>query len=261
MKYLMTGRIYPERTQLSVSEPIEFSFRAGNEGTRYQMRIFVAVSQVIVNISSDDVRDLDTIKNMVSSVVSSFIDAYSYLEGRWQTVEITSAVNLETGEEVVFGVEIPVLAQGKAGRPVKEFHRVLTLSMESAFLRRSLASLRTAMASPDDCAFFCYHAVETLSNHFRQPTDSPKSSAHWERMRNALRIEKDFIIAGIKKPSDPLRHGTGVEISNAERAKLLLDTWKVVDRFVALMASGGDTLDINEFPLLCFQDCWQELGS
>lgn len=249
MKYVMTGRIYPERIKLTISEPI--ALKIEHNGNIYSLRIRIESAQVIAQVDSENstLSELDTLKNVVSHVVSSLIDTYSYLEGRWQQVEMTTVVNCENSEERVFGIEIPILAESKEERPLKDFGKLMNLSIQNMNLRRALASIRTAMASPDDSGFFCYHAVEAISNHFK--IDNTKDSqSSWKSMRTALNIDKDYIVKGIKPFADPVRHGGVSEINDAERAELFIKVWKIFDRMFVLLDLGTDKLDESKFPML-----------
>jgi hypothetical protein len=253
--YIFNGRVHPERAHVTLSQPLSCDVRFKGRQDVYNLIITVDVGQVNIIVDTKKHDDLYTLKNLVRDCVANVIDAYGYLKGRTHHVEITSVVDTETLESIVFSIEIPVIADSSAERHIKDFDIVLGLAMDSPQLRRALASLRHAMASVGETAFFCYHAVESIKCHFYLPEEDPNdekcSKKAWERLRNALRIEKEFIVEGIKKLfADEQRHGLDPHITDFERAQLFSRTWQIVDRFCVFLQMGVDTLPKESFKLL-----------
>lgn len=249
-KFVFAGRVHPERIALEISSPIELIIGRKDENVEYKLVIFVQDSQINVSVETSDLNvDMDSLKNLVKAQVSSLIDIYGYLNGRWHEVEMTTALNIETNEMTVFTIEIPVIAGSKSERPCT-YVELFGLGAQFNQLRRALASLRLAMALPDETGFFAYHAVEAIMNHFYSSAGMGSKKDAWKYMRDELNIDKDFIIEGIKSFANPQRHGDDIFISDQERAKFLMRTWKIVDRFCLYLKNKSQSLDKKQYPEL-----------
>lgn len=70
----------------------------------------------------------------------------NYIHGCGYDVEITTLIDVNTGQQVVFGAGIPELFEAQSERPL-ESKKVSSLALESQPLRRALADLREAISS------------------------------------------------------------------------------------------------------------------
>ncbi len=110
---IFTGRIYPERTYVTLKTEgpgdvlhLEIGL---DSGARLPMRVVIDSSQVIVAMAAPEpLVDLLTLKNSVQSVVSSLADVVGWQKGCGYLAEVTSYASSDS--QGVFGVQIPVLA-------------------------------------------------------------------------------------------------------------------------------------------------------
>jgi hypothetical protein len=56
-----------------------------------------------------------TLRNFVAQIARPVVDLISYQSGCGFEIEIIAATNQETNDSAVFGVNIPILAQARAG--------------------------------------------------------------------------------------------------------------------------------------------------
>ena len=161
--YTFIGRVLPERTWVTIGDgkPIKFQFQRSDWDLDCELTLSIGVAQVSAVVSSPrEIVDVATLKNVVSDLVSTEVDAFGYLEGRGYQTEITSVV-MPNGEQNVFPVEIAELQQAKNERPLGLpglFSNVILNqpdeSADHAFhrqsLRYALADLRRAILSPMD---------------------------------------------------------------------------------------------------------------
>ncbi len=244
--YIFSGKILPERAAITVSNPIQINVQAIDAAISFNAVISIGVSQVSIAVKTKDKNvDVFTLKNYVENLVRVEVDVLGYLWGRGYDVEITSAVE-SNGQQVVFGVGIPELEATQKERPlpIDELFRVV---IKSEHLRRALGDLRETIRSTLDTGFFCYRAVESISQHFTKENEDKKLG--WERMRNSLRIDKSWI-EDIKELADMQRHGKTPYMSGKDRVLVMHHAWKVIDRFCIYAHRDFKSLPENEFDLL-----------
>ncbi|MCL5037226.1 MAG: hypothetical protein M1269_08945 [Chloroflexi bacterium] len=254
--YIFSGKIFPERANVNIPASKSYGrFQTSNAVYDFEASLSIQVSQVsvIVNLS-DDTIDLETLKNIIENLVRGEVDIYGYLSGLGYDVEITAVVE-PNGNHRVFGVGIQSLHEAKDERPFS-YKETWEIVGKSPFLQHALANLRESIKVPHDTGFFCYRAVESIRQNFRKNTNGNDKKSSWERMRNALRIDKSWIDK-LKVYGDPQRHGELKPISGEDRILLMEHAWKVVDRFLIYLKRDSP-LPVNEFPLL--KESNQELG-
>lgn len=248
--YFFSGRVIPERAAVTVS-PSKFRASVREAALDFEAEISIGVSQVSVVVqTAKEVKDLPTLRNYVEQLVRTEVDAFGYLEGRGYDVEITSVTSADGQPLVVFGVEIRELQESKSERPVsfEELWKLLW-DAKAAPLRRALGDLREAIRAPLDTGFFCYRAVESLRQGFVEPEDGDSKGASWERLRNALCIDRSWIDE-LQKFGNPQRHGATPYMSGEERLLAMRLAWKVVDRLVEYVKRDFQPLSQREFCLL-----------
>lgn len=246
--YIFSGKVMPERAAVDVSAPIQLQVQAKDAAISVEAIISIGVSQVSVLVKTKDENvDLPTLKNYVEYLVRAEVDALSYLWGRGYDIEITSAVD-SNGKQVVFGVGIPELEKTQSERPLS-LKALWEVVYRSEHLRRALGDLREAIRSPLDTGFFCYRAVECIRQSFRKEEDGDDDRLSWERLRNALRIDRSWI-EELKKFANPQRHGDTPYMSGGDRVSAMQCAWKVIDRFCVYAHRGFKPLSENEFDIL-----------
>jgi hypothetical protein len=244
--YIFSGKVMPERANVNISALL-VKMQAKEAGVSGEATVSVEASQISVVLNTKDMNpDLPTLKNYVEYLIRTIIDAYGYLSGRGYDVEVTSVVDPE-GKQGVFGVGIRELEKAEKERPLS-FQELLQV-MKSPYLCRALGDLRESIRSPMDSGFFCYRAAECVRQSFREEEDGDDSKPSWERLRNALRIDKSWI-EKLKKFADPQRHGATPYMSGEERVSAMQHAWKVVDRFCVYAHQGFKPLSEKDFNML-----------
>ena len=245
--YLFNGKVIPERADVNVTATI-VNIEAKDAGFSGKAIVSISCSQVSVKFDTIDVNiGLLTLKNYMEYVVRTLVDAYGYLSGRGYDVEITSVVDPD-GKQTVFGVGIRELEKAKDERPLS-FKEILLVMSKSPDFHYALGDLREAIRSPFDTGFFCYRAVECLRQGFIEEEDDNDEKKSWERLRNALNIDRSWIDK-IKEFADAPRHGSFPYISGEDRLLVMQHAWKVMDRFAVYVHRGFNPLPKHEFALL-----------
>jgi hypothetical protein len=214
--YVFTGKVLPERAVVDVSASMSFGVRAEEAGIAFDAVVSIGVSQVSVMVRTEDKNiDVATLKNYVGDLVKAIVDTNGYLMGRGYDVVIDSVVSPD-GRQTVFGVGILELEKTQGERPL-QFRDVFQLALKSQHLQRALGDLREAIRSSMDTAFFCYRATEDIMQYFRKEEDGDDRGLGWERMREALRIDRSWIDY-LKGTADLQRHGLAPYTSGENRS-------------------------------------------
>lgn len=247
--YIFSGKIMPERADVSVSK-ISIQILAEDAGINGDAIVSIGASQVSVVIETIDKNaGLPTLKNYVEYLVRTVVDAYGYLTGRGYDVEITSVVDPD-GKHTVFGVGIPELEEAQNERPL-HFPELLKVMGRSQHLHRALGDLREAIRSPWDTGFFCYRAIECIRQSFvkDEDDDRKRKELSWERLRNALRIDRSWLDK-LTEFAEPQRHGGTPYMSGKDRVSTMQHAWKVIDRFCVYVYGGFKPLSKNDYDML-----------
>jgi hypothetical protein len=190
-KYTFTGRILPERANVSLGSVTIPNFFTKEAVLKGNITISIKISQIIAQVEiTHGVVDIFTLKNSIEFVVRNIVDAFGYVTGRGYDIEITSGID-SVGNQTIFGVGVDTLEDSASERPFT-YEQVLQLTTKSLHLRRALSDLREAIRSPFDTHFFCYRVLEDVRQHFHLDGEEPKKS--WSQLKDSLRIERSYII-------------------------------------------------------------------
>ncbi len=236
--YFFQGVVLPERAQLSLEFNINISSIDPNISA--SLKVSIILNQVAVWVESEHDWDLYDLRNVVRSVVESRLSIFGYLIGYAYDVEITRVVNQSRKVDRVFGIEIPcIVERHKADSPkdkwqdafLKLHHNMV--GKNGLLLDRCFRDLVAAMKHPNDTAFYCYRAIESLRHHCAAVhglMDSDKSK-QWIKFRGLSGCSKETIDF-IKAAADPLRHGEVCAISSEGRRRIFEMTWGAVDGYL-----------------------------
>jgi len=233
-QYLFYGVVLPERAQITLQFNLHFSHIAsGAEGTA---KVSIILNQVAVTIESEYNWDVLDLRNVVKNIVQNYLAMAGYLKGYAYDFEVTRVLNHSREIDLVFGIDIPILAE--RNKEVDLGAALAILQEKSAgpngmFLNRCFADLTAAMKHADDTAFYCYRAIESLRHHcaaLHGLSDANKRT-QWEKFRQVSGCTEE-ILHLIKEAADPLRHGETSRGSSQDRAKLFMETWDVVDGYL-----------------------------
>ena len=169
------------------------------------MVVSCVVSQVTVVL--DDVPSVDgwtTARIMAESVANIVVGALGFSLGSGYSVEILQ-VTEQDGTPHVFGVR-PV--GEKPGQTlgmdpyIPAFNRATLLSVEDAFFRFALRDYLRAITEINDCATYCYRAIEGIKSAFEFKTGTDG----WDEMHSTLGTEHTVIKNTVKQYADAVRH-------------------------------------------------------
>ena len=143
----------------------------------------------------------------------------------------------------LFGVQIDELEKDFRNRSVQKLDELVSLMYNGDLneLRIALNDLRLAIQHPKDTGVFCFRAIESLRYYFSMNKDKG-----WKDLKDNLNVSRSFM-KPIEDKSWSSRHGRPIPISHKERINILLRTWKIVDRFIIYVKSGGKRLDPNRY--------------
>lgn len=232
--YLFTGVVLPQRAQISMQFDLRFTHAAtGYEG---EAKVSVVLNQVAVWVTSDQPWDHFDLRNVVKTFVKAGLDMAGFLLGHAYDLEITRVLNRSKNLDWVFGINVPCVSahldaeqlQSRLSSLRRKVHGV-----RGMFLTRCFSDLASAIKDADDTAFFCYRAIESLSNHSatQVPNTVVTDSQRWEIFRSRTGCTKESILK-IKKAADPLRHGNPIEPASIDRAELFEMTWAIVNAYL-----------------------------
>jgi hypothetical protein len=250
MQYLFSARCKPDGVyvRLDVKNP-PLKLRVGDvEGQTCELTLLLSGGvHLAVSVTTKAViADIATFHNQINTVCKSIYDAATFLGATSVGVELTSLTEVETGRFWTFQDAVPELAQSVEERPLST-EAFINLALSNPYLRSALSDLNEAIRSPNDTGFYCYRAIETLMQEFKQQGEDNKAA--WPRFRDALRVSKEWI-KPLTDTSIGNRHGELKSLSGQERVFLMTRAWTLVYRFVRLKSLNIAQLPVSEFRLL-----------
>ncbi len=232
-----SGVIHPERATLSVSD-VHSQIVDADGNARLSIAFNIWLNQVSAIVDTDEA-DIFTVRNLVRREVEFAADIAGFLLGHAYDVEITKAVGENLSPTQVFGVDIPVLVERAKSRDLVALVNAifpLCYGSNAIYLRRCLTDLGFAIKRPDDTAFYCFRALESLRHSFG--TDMSEAE-QWKAMAAALGTSKEGM-EPLRRHAFPARHGKHLPLTDKERQELFLYTWDTVERYINFrLKSGG----------------------
>lgn len=241
---VFNGRLHPERASVTIDPPRPFIFEA-SMGHVAQGHLAIYASQIVVSLEVGEPDDVWTMRNAVQTLAASIADIAGWIYGGAFVAEITSFSGPESVR--VFPATVPVLVEAADRKrvDVPTLFALLADPISGLFLRRALGDLRSAILTPDDTAFFCFRAVEALVRSFGQPMRQARAV-----MCRRLRVDDAWIVEYLQRPSNEVRHGAVVPVSDEDRQRLFLACREVIERYMILVSAKLDILPMGEFPRL-----------
>jgi hypothetical protein len=227
MRYVVTGRVHPERGDISF-DPVEWQIP--DHG------------RVVAQCDSSQVTvllELTSIDGFVSAYIAAehfahiIVGALGFSLGSGYSVELIQ-VTEEDGTPHVFGVRpvgnTPADTLGfEPHAPV--FNRALTLANRDLFFRLALRDYLRAITDTTDCATYCFRIVESLKSAFVLKTGKDS----WQAMHDALGTDRTIIDSTVKTYADPIRHGNWINAKPTDgptRWKMLLLTRDILLKYL-----------------------------
>jgi hypothetical protein len=227
MKYVVTGRVHPERADVSFSR-VEMGFESG--GTAIAS---CDASQLTITLNNPNIDGWISAKIMADDVANIIIGSLGFSLGTGYAVELIQ-VTEENGTPHVFGVrpvgETPEQTLG-INPHIPAFNRALRLSGKDVFFRLALRDYLRAITDITDCATYCFRAIEGIKSAFVFKTGLDR----WDDMHATLGTERDAITITVKQYADAVRHGNWVNAkptNSLERWKMLVLTFDILVKYL-----------------------------
>jgi hypothetical protein len=223
------GKVLPERVPVTWDTPVHGRAKSSVLQGSHDFRVTIFNSQAIVDLIIDPIAPVDvfTLANIARNHIRTITDLVGYERACAFDVEIISAVCQETNDWQVFGIEIPALVQrrSKAARYAISSDLMKAVG-KNVGAQMALADFREAIRSPVGTGFFCYRAIEAMSQAI-WASDIVDDKKRWQKFRDTLQIDRSAIDV-IQRHADFPRHGRPSTISSEQRA----DVFKFVDEMI-----------------------------
>jgi hypothetical protein len=251
MRYIFAARSRPETAivRFEVRNPPLRLKIAGIENQECEVSLLLSggLFSAVAVVTQQPINDIATFRNQIATICRSIYDAATFMQGQAVGIEIVSLTEVDTGRFWTFLDKVPQLSDSASQRPLST-EAFFNLAISNVRLRSALGDLKDAITSPNDTGFYCYRAIETLMQDFKQVGETESKKA-WERFREALRITQDWI-KPLTDSSVSNRHGELKPISGSERILLMQRSWEITYRFVCLRLRDAAVLPEAEFPML-----------
>lgn len=230
MRYVITGRIQPERAEISFGR-VEMG--VGENG---KANVSCDASQVTVVLDIPEIDGWISAMVIAEDVASIVVGGLGFSLGSGYSLELIQ-VTEEDGTPHVFGV--------RPSNPEKQdetlaydphievFNRALRLAGRDIFFRLAVRDYLQAIIDIGDCATYCYRAIESIKSSFVMRSGHDR----WDEMHAALGTERQLITTTIKQYADPVRHGNWVNAKPTDkfiRWRMLALTRDVLKRYLDL---------------------------
>lgn len=231
--YILKGIVHPERAQISMG-PIKFELHHLATGNNASVRLNVVLNQVTVLVQSQSDWDIFDLRNLAKQVVADHLAVVGYIKGYAYDVEIRQILNLAREVDYVYGIDIPCIEKRNKDKDLgSEITKIMAHlnDTEGIFVKRCLNDLAMSMKHPDDTAFYCFRALESLKQFCRVKFNLEEESKQWEKLSEITGFGKEDI-KFIRDLAFPSRHGDVVSITSEDRKSVFLKTWDIVDAFL-----------------------------
>jgi hypothetical protein len=158
------GRVLPERANVNLNPgPIPLICEATETCPAFKLFVSIQLSQItVVGNWPNEHMNLRTFRNQVDSTLRLILDSLGFTNRCGYDLELTSAVEVETGVQTVFGVDEPF----EISPDLPQFASIFLAPGKVLPLRLALGDLREAIRDPQQTAFFAYRAIESVRQHF-----------------------------------------------------------------------------------------------
>lgn len=226
------GTISPQAGDWHLDQP--FVLKLGDE------EIVVGVSDSAFNVlvrspGEGPLNDrwVDGVWLRASAAVQALLDALGYHLGG--ALEIQMIGGMVDNKAVIFpAIRRPFFVAVEGNRVEEDQFLPYALNaIVNPHLRHALADVRQALALDDDCAFYCFRAIESLRQNYVDGDDDDRRvrDALWEALKTALNVTRDEIDE-IGEAAIPRRHGGHLDLDYAKKVEMVITTRKLVGRYV-----------------------------
>jgi len=214
MKYICTGRIYPERANVNLSQ-IKLKLEKGTAV------VSCGASQITVILDESSLDGYISAQIMANDIANILINALGFSLGTGYRVEISQVTEADNNNVNVIGVKPSIEDQTLEINPyIPIFNQSYKLSSKDIFFRLALYDYSQAITDVKDCATYCYRAIEGIKSAFVFETGKDR----WDDMHQSLKTDKETIKSIVQQYADPARHGNWVNAKPTNK----FDRWKML---------------------------------
>ncbi|MGE8051787.1 hypothetical protein ACQKPT_26295 [Pseudomonas monteilii] len=229
MRYIVTGKVLPERADISFRK---VKWDAEDDGSVTAVCDASQITLVLDLASIDGWLSAHIIAEHFAMIV---VGALGFSLGSGYSVELINVI-AEDGTSHILGVR-PTDPDGHGTTLGFAPHdsalvSAFTLATSNIFFRLALRDYSRAINDASDCPTYCYRAIESIMSHFAFEANIENG---WRLMHAALGTEKSQIEDLIKSYADPIRHGnwiTAHETTHEIRWKMLSLTREILEKFM-----------------------------
>jgi len=199
------------------------------------------MNDLSVWVETPDQWDIFDLRNVVRYLTQTDLALVGFLVGCAYTVEIVRVECEALKIDVVYGVDIPCIANRERDLTFQVAIaqlKQLCVGKSGVYVQRCMNDLLLAMQQPEDTAFFCYRALESLKTHAMEGRPEPPKNAsiQWNYFRNAAGCTRAEIDS-IKREADPLRHSANLLVKREDREMILTQTWNIVEGYIRSLSN------------------------
>ncbi|MEC5405800.1 hypothetical protein VOM14_09525 [Paraburkholderia sp. MPAMCS5] len=234
-RYFLDGMVHPERAQIP-DHRISAKFLHAASGIDAKADVRIILNQVAVWVETDVEWNPLDLRNAVRYFVQLEMDMVGYVLGHTYDVEIRRAICPEVGFDQVFGINVPCITELHRGVDLNTRIAAMRPKLQGesgVFLHRCLRDLITAMKEPDDVAFHCYRAVESLRQHCiaTRSLDPKDKATQWKTLREIAGCDESATRL-LERAAQATRHGEPEVVPEADAVKLLTTAWTIADGYI-----------------------------
>jgi hypothetical protein len=227
MRYVVTGRVHPERANISFSR-IEWQIQGDGRAIAS-----CDASQITVVLEFQSIDGWTSAFIAAEQLAHIMVCSLGFSLGSGYSVELIQ-VTEEDGTPHVFGVR----PKGSAPDQTLGFepygpvlNRAFQLANRNIFFRLALRDYLRAINDMADCATYCFRAIESIKSSFVSKTGVDR----WDDMHRALGTDRASITATVKDFAVPIRHGNWVNAKSTDgvtRWKMLQLTRDILIKYL-----------------------------
>jgi hypothetical protein len=248
-RWTFFGVVTPERVPVDWDIPL--AGKARSLGWMFEFRVMIWKSQIIVDINVlDGTPDIFSLRNIAVTLAENLTDLIGYKEACYFNVEIISAINRDTDDWQVFGIDIPALLESRRESPKIIDSNLIRQVAKNHAAQIALSDFGSAMRFPKGTGFYCYRAIEAMMQSMKD-SDQVKDGIAWDFLRSHLNVTREAIDE-VKAHADLPRHGKPSGMTDAERVTVFRITDEILRRFLIFITGEGlrQPLSLDEFPVV-----------
>jgi hypothetical protein len=251
MRYLVEGKVIPERIDLNLSR-MAFGFTTV-DNKAVSASIEIIESKLFIHVDAPKEVSTADIRNILFSAVGNIVNFAGFRHVIGVSYELDSITEIDEKWTMIFGAEGFVFDDAKdfgdrITFKAEQFGVPTALNNPEALfhpgLSRATFELRNSIRYPDFTALHCRLAIEAIRNSF----DAEDETRGWQLLRDTLNIDR-ATIESFKDVATKQRHGKNEPQSWEQRRRCMQIAWEICSRFVIFLSTKS-RLPITDFPLL-----------